>query len=664
MDNFNPKSDKIVNNLKNELERKSIEIELLTKLTREINNPSLKLENFYQIIEEFLLRDFEAGSYYVATYDNIDNKVTIETMIDAGVRVPRDTFKLKDKGFVSHIVKTKKTFVVNNVKKNLDSLPIEPIVYGVKKLPYSWLGVPVMRENEVVGIINMANYEVKDFTEHDVILLESIAEQTSLALEYYKNVNKIRESEAKYKDLVENVNDIIFIIDFKGNLLSINKIVESILGYRPEEVEGKNIVDFLPQEYKRRFSRFLKRIKKEKTNIGKVAVLSKSGDEILFEFNISLIETRGKLTGIRGVLRNIMEQELYIKEIEDLKKFNEDIVRFSPIGIFTVDNMGIITFENRKFMNIIGRQKSVIGTSIYDFKLFRTIGVVDMIERAKDGRSSEKYNVYYKSPVSEKDMYITIMVTPIFNNKKEVDKVLCLIEDTTKNARLEKQLIRSERLASIGTFASGIAHEINNPAYAILGLAEAIIEENSINAIKDYAGKIKDHVLEISEVVKQLSRYTIASTTPGVSLLDINEVLEDAMKMVKKLKKDIQINYITDFDDNVFLNANKLDIQQIFFNLISNSADFIDNEGTIKITTRSDMENIDIKISDTGIGILPENIDKIFDPFFTTKEPGSGIGLGLNVVYRLVSKYKGTIDVQSKPGEGTEFLLSFPVEDF
>ena len=130
--------------------------------------------------------------------------------------------------------------------------------------------------------------------------------------------------------------------------------------------------------------------------------------------------------------------------------------------------------------------------------------------------------------------------------------------------------------------------------------------------------------------------------------------------MAKKSKKaDLQI--VTDYNGDVEFEANGPEIQQIFFNLISNSIDAISDSGKIEIKTKVYKDYIKITISDNGSGIIPENLDKIFDPLFTTKDPGVGIGLGLNVVYRLVTKYKGSIDVDSKPGKGTVFTVQLPL---
>ncbi|MFC1724820.1 PAS domain S-box protein [candidate division KSB1 bacterium] len=651
-----------IKELKNELSRKNAEIEIFTKLTRAINMPDFQLDHFFKIIEEALLNYFQAGSYYICTYNSEAETVTMERFIDDGQRFPKSNIPLGT-GFISHVIRTRKTFMVNDVEGNLDKLPVKPIITGKMKLPYSWLGVCIKRESEVIAVLNIANYEKKSFVQGDVKLLEAISEQISLAFEFYRNIEKIKESEIKYKDLVENLNDMIFTMDKRNRILSVNWAIKNILGYTPKEVIGKKLSDLLPEEYEERLSDYLDRIQRRKTARGKLDLFSKWGQRRVFEFNTTIIEQDGNNIGIRGVLRDITNKEATLEEIKKLKRLNEDIVNFSPVGIFTVDKEGFIAFENKSLQNIMERNESIIGKSLSEFTNLESQGINKMIFDAFEGKSSEKYNFLYKSPISQKELFITLMVSPIYDMDGKVDRALCLIEDTTKSVKLERQLIRTERLASVGIFASGIAHEINNPAFAILGMAETIIEEKDLGKITEYAEKIRDNIIEISDIVKQLSRYTSPDSAMGVSFVNINDILNDAAKMIEKSKEASDIEFITEFKDLPQIEANQLEMHQIFFNILSNSIDAIKDYGKIKIVTGTLNENLEIKISDTGDGIAPENIDKLFDPLFTTKDPGKGTGLGLNIVYRLVTKYKGTIDVKSSPGKGTTFVITLPIEN-
>jgi two-component system NtrC family sensor kinase len=144
--------------------------------------------------------------------------------------------------------------------------------------------------------------------------------------------------------------------------------------------------------------------------------------------------------------------------------------------------------------------------------------------------------------------------------------------------------------------------------------------------------------------------------------VDINEILENSLKMVQLVIKTTPVKVITKFQSIGKIGANTGEIQQVFTNLITNAFQAMNGKGgTLVLSTRSLKDSVEIKIMDSGVGIPQKYLNKIFDPFFTTKNPGEGTGLGLNIVYRIVTKYEGTIDVESKENIGTTFTIKFPI---
>ena len=143
--------------------------------------------------------------------------------------------------------------------------------------------------------------------------------------------------------------------------------------------------------------------------------------------------------------------------------------------------------------------------------------------------------------------------------------------------------------------------------------------------------------------------------------MDLNEVLEESLKMVRLAIKPGSSEVVKRFEPIEKIRANTGEIQQVFTNLITNAFQAMDGGGgKLILTTRSLKEAVEVKVTDSGNGIPQKYINQIFDPFFTTKKPGEGTGLGLNIVYRIVTKYEGTIDVESKEQVGTTFTVKFP----
>jgi signal transduction histidine kinase len=166
----------------------------------------------------------------------------------------------------------------------------------------------------------------------------------------------------------------------------------------------------------------------------------------------------------------------------------------------------------------------------------------------------------------------------------------------------------------------------------------------------------------ISEIVGGLKSYSRIQKKGEQGIVDINKVLEDSLKMARLAIKTTPVQVIKRFQPIKKIEANIGEIQQMFINLITNAFQAMNRrEGRLILSTRSSKNSIEVKVSDNGKGIPQKYLKKIFDPFFTTKNPFEGMGLGLNIVHRIVTKYKGTIDVESKEGVGTTFTIKFPI---
>jgi signal transduction histidine kinase len=264
--------------------------------------------------------------------------------------------------------------------------------------------------------------------------------------------------------------------------------------------------------------------------------------------------------------------------------------------------------------------------------------------------------------ISEEETTLRISSYPILDEKGHLISIIEYIEDITGEQRLQDQLIQSEKLAGVGVLASGVAHEINNPLSGVIGMAEVAMEEENLPEIKGYLKDILNCGMRISEIVKGLRTYSRIAKQGEQSLIDINEVLEESLKMVRLATKTTSIEVVKNFQSVDKIEANAGEVQQIFTNLITNAFQAMNEKGgALTISTRSLKDTVEIKLSDSGMGIPQKNINKIFDPFFTTKKIGEGTGLGLNIVYRIVTKYEGTIDVESKEGVGTTFTIKFPI---
>jgi signal transduction histidine kinase len=227
--------------------------------------------------------------------------------------------------------------------------------------------------------------------------------------------------------------------------------------------------------------------------------------------------------------------------------------------------------------------------------------------------------------------------------------------------RIVEHLIQAEKMAAMGTMASGIGHEINNPLYAILGRAEAIRDEQDIDRCRGYGKDIIKYTKRIGEIVKDLSGYVRPGTQHDRELVDVNEKLTEAVSMVEQSLLGDAVEFTQRLAPVPGIAAKPEEIRQVFFNIIRNGVQAMGEKGTMEIESRIDDGQVAVVIRDTGPGISKDHQRKIFDPFFTTKGPDEGEGLGLFIVQQIVKKYDGEITVDSENGVGAVFSIRFPV---
>ena len=273
-------------------------------------------------------------------------------------------------------------------------------------------------------------------------------------------------------------------------------------------------------------------------------------------------------------------------------------------------------------------------------------------------------------------------VYPLVDEEGRMYAMVHYLKDVTDQKRLEQHLVRSNRLASLGTLVAGIAHEINNPLGIIAGYSDALIdrarEENLLRVpefgdFPEYLETINKEIFRCKGILRSLLDFS--SPSPGsFRQLDINEIIKEVILLVNHRAK--RLNHVMGFNlrrDLPKIYGEPGALRQLFMNIIINSMYFTPEKGSITITTlmvdgrddegfASRPAAVKVVIRDTGSGIPPEIMDKIFDPFFTTKTAGEGTGLGLSICHKIVEEHGGSIDVESSPGEGTAFTIKLPVD--
>jgi len=367
-------------------------------------------------------------------------------------------------------------------------------------------------------------------------------------------------------------------------------------------------------------------------------------------------ELEESTTSLRGAYNELDETKYYLQMILDNSK----------VVIVTTDMEGRIVEFNREAEALLGYTKDeVVGKDVlmlYDNPRQRD----EMMNDAKtlgDGvwevRNRE---VVFRSKTGEL-FHMTLTLSTMLSDTGEIIGTVGIGKDISEQRMLHFKLMQSEKLAGIGTLASGIAHEINNPLAGILGMAEAIRDEDDMELIKSHTNDIIRYAADASNIVRELSSYSRSAHSTGSSTVEIAEAIEGSLKMARHSSSFSSIELVRDLEEGCLVFANYGELQQVFVNLIINAVYAMGESGRLTVGCSREGEFVEARVTDTGHGIAPGSINQIFDPFFTTKPVGEGTGLGLYVVYRIITKHGGTIDVESRAGEGTTFTLKFPSAD-
>ncbi len=339
-----------------------------------------------------------------------------------------------------------------------------------------------------------------------------------------------------------------------------------------------------------------------------------------------------------------------------------------------------------------------IGVHDYIVKPFHPKAVLISVNNVLHRRQLEIDNRTYRERLEQ---MVSERTTALQKSKEEFEQTLARLKDT------QAQMIQSEKMASIGQLAAGVAHEINNPTgfvssnlktladyekdfstligkyrklvedledimarekccSALSGQVERIValeDEMDMDFILDDVKNLVEESREGTERIKKIVLDLKDFAHPGEDKLqsaDINQCLESTLNVVwNELKYKTTVTKA--YGDLPIIQCYPHQLNQVFMNLLVNAGQAIEKKGEIKIATRADNGYVEIEINDTGSGIAKENLPKIFDPFFTTKEVGKGTGLGLNVSYNIIKKHKGTLGVTSTVGKGTTFTIRIPV---
>ncbi len=360
------------------------------------------------------------------------------------------------------------------------------------------------------------------------------------------------------------------------------------------------------------------------------------------------------------------QQKQHTEELALLKEFNESIVESVNVGLLAVDETGRIIRCNSPFEEMMGLgREQAVGKQVEEiFDESFAHNLENILGKSRwhltEIRNAYKLHTYDRSGRS---LILNVAVAPLRSVSNQQTGAIIVLENVSSRVKLEETLQQSEKLSSIGLLAAGVAHEVNTPLTGVSSYTQMLLgmipETDPKHALLQ---KMQRQTDRASNIVGNLLNFSRAGNAEEFGPIDINKLLNDTLQLLEPQLRKSSVEIVKDYADNpppIHGSGGKL--QQVFTNLVLNARDALFNGGTITLKTiASGEESVIVEVSDDGVGIAAENISKVFDPFFTTKEVGNGTGLGLAVSYGIIQEHSGSIEVQSREGEGTKFTLVFP----
>ena len=503
----------------------------------------------------------------------------------------------------------------------------------------------------------------------------------------------LKESEEKYRTILDSIEEAYFEVDIDGNFTFFNDSLSKILGYSKDELAGMNNRDYMPPESSKKIYNLFNQIYKTGNPIKEVdyEIIRKDGSRGFHELSASLMrDEAGHPIGFRGIAHDVTEVKLAEEALKESEEKYRTILENIEDGYYEVDIAGSLTFFNDSLCKMTGSSKDeLMGMNNREY-----------MDEENAKKVYQIFNKVYNTGKPTKGFEYEIILRKD-GSKRHVESSLSLIKDSEGNRvgfrgiirditerkqmeeerrDLEEKLRHSEKMEALGTLAGGVAHDLNNVLSGLVSYPELLLleipEDSPLRKPILTIQKSGEKAAAIVQDLLTLARRGVAVT----EVVELNHIISEYVKSPEHEKAQSfhpRVLVETDLETDLLnILGSPVHLSKTVMNLVSNAAEAMPDGGKILISTENryidrpirgydyveEGDYVVLIVSDTGVGISSEDIKRIFEPFYTKKVMGrSGTGLGMAVVWGTVKDHKGYIDVQSTEGKGTTFTLYFPV---
>jgi PAS domain S-box-containing protein len=483
-----------------------------------------------------------------------------------------------------------------------------------------------------------------------------------------RDVTALRKNEARFTELFETLQEGIYITTPEGDILDANPALVNMLGYgsKAEFLERK-VPDVFADPSERKLMQ--EEVERQSTPQSReLTLLRKDGTRIICLNTAAAVrDASGKVVRYQGALMDITARREIERQLYKQQEFARRLVDSFPDLILVLDSTAHYTFISPRCKDILGYELEEtkgmeFGGRTHPEDLSAVLSLYSDILEGRQSFASLEVRVRHKLGDWR---LIRFNFSPLFDENGKIEGVVLSGRDVTELKRLEEQLIQAEKLAAMGQMLAGVAHELNNPLTAILGVTEMLRERQGVEeGAKRQLELTHRQARRAARIVQNLLEFS-RPASPQKKPMDLNSIIDRTLQLHEhSLRRN---NVSVDFRPQpelpgVIGDANQL--IQVLLNLVTNAEQAIREvreSGRIQIRLARSGDRISITVQDDGVGIRPEMLPRLFDPFYTTKRPGGGTGLGLSICMSIVREHGGTIEATPLPAGGSAFTVYLPV---
>src|SRR5437667_1755338 len=479
-----------------------------------------------------------------------------------------------------------------------------------------------------------------------------------------RDISALRKNEARFTELFESLQEGIYITTPDGTIVDVNPALVRMLGYdSKEEVLKRRVPEIFVDREERKLIK--EEVERQPMIQGReITLIRKDGTSIVCLNTAAAVrDNAGRVLRYQGALMDITERREMERRLHQQQEFARRLVDSFPDLILVLDANAHYTFVSPRCKDVLGydieeAQNMEFGDRTHPEDLPALLSLYKNLIDGKQTFASMEIRARHKAGEWRR---IRFNFSPLSDEQGHIEGVVLSGRDVTDLKRLEEQLIQAEKLAAMGQMLAGVAHELNNPLTAILGVTELLRERpGADDSTKHQLELTHRQARRAARIVQNLLEFS-RPASPHKKPLDLNNLLDRTLQLQEHSlrRNNIEVDFHPQADlPGIIGDANQP--IQVFLNLVTNAEQAIrevrDN-GRIQIRAGRHGNQLTITVQDDGVGVRPEALPRIFDPFYTTKRPGGGTGLGLSICMSIIREHGGNIEADTFPAGGSAFTI-------